>query len=65
MDVDIEDTFANRREIGQARFFPGLPGGNGEDLRITVGVATKLQPAVELAVMRQQDFGAGLVHHPR
>ena len=45
-------------EAGHARFLAGFAEGDFVDVPLAVGVAAELQPAVELAVMREQAAAA-------
>ena len=60
MDVQVKD-FQKERHGFQARFLGYLALGHCEGVGIAVGVATGLQPPVELAVMDQQHAVAGLI----
>ena len=45
-------------EARQARFFAGFAEGDFLDVPLAVGVAAQLQPAIELAVVREQRAAA-------
>ena len=60
VDVERHQHAVDRHEIerGHARFFAGFAEGDFFDVPLAVGVAAELQPAVELAVMREQAAAA-------
>lgn len=64
MDVDIEDPGAQNFEGIEAGFFPGFPQCDGDDVRIPVGVASELEPAVEFAMVGEEDEGGIPVDDP-
>ena len=47
------------------RFFPRLPQRHFQYIALTIRMAARLQPAIELAVACQQDMGAPFVYYPR
>ena len=53
MRVEVEDTRLDV-QITQAGFFCCLPQCDGGEIRVAVGMTTRLQPAIQLAVMHQQ-----------
>lgn len=53
MPVQIEDRRLDP-QLGQTRFFLGLAQGDPCQIAVAIGMAAQLQPAIELAVMRQQ-----------
>lgn len=56
--IDIEDLTSararDRQKIAQPRFFFRLAKRRRQQVRLTVGVATELQPTFELSVMREK-----------
>lgn len=63
-DVDVEvDGLGVDQYVDDATFFDDLAPGNGNEVGLTVGVAAELEPAVELAVVGEQDVLAGRVEH--
>ena len=64
MDVEVEDAVANQLELLEAGFLLRFLQGHRDHIRIAIGMATELEPAIELPMMRQQDFGAIRRHDP-
>ena len=60
VEVERHQHAVDRHEVeaGHARFFAGLAERDFFDLPLAVGVAAELQPAVELAMVRQQAAAA-------
>jgi len=55
VNVEVEDQIADWFERIQTGFFFGFLHRDGENVGITIGMASGLQPAVELAVMGEED----------
>jgi hypothetical protein len=64
MDVHVEERSAERLR-GESGFFERFAACHAQWVVVTVTVATKLQPAIELSVMRQQHVGTRPVDDPR
>ena len=61
--VEVEDRRRDR-QAGQARFLFGFGQRHAREVAFAVGVAAQLQPAIELAVVREQHALAGAVDQP-
>jgi len=64
MDVEIENLRALDSDGVDSRLLPRLPQRHRQDVGMAVRVATELEPTVELAMMREQDAPARVVHQP-
>jgi len=65
VDVKIKNLRMQQAYVCDAGLFTSLCQGNAYDVVITIGVTSKLQPLVQLSVMRQQGMAAASVHNPR
>jgi hypothetical protein len=64
VDIQVKDLLVDRSDALEAGLLSGLAKCDAQYVRIAVGVTAKLKPESELAVMGQQNMGAGRIDHP-
>src|SRR5262249_38063173 len=65
MYAEIKDILVHWRNGLDARFLARLAKRNGEQVRFPIGMTPKLNPAIELAMVRQKHALHGGVEQPR
>ena len=63
MDVDVEQVIAHGLDF-EPRFFARFTQGNTQRVGIAIAVAAQLQPAIQLAVMREEHMRTRFVDDP-
>ena len=64
MDIEIEDGVFQSFEFIESGFLAGFLEGDCGDVRVAIGVAAELQPAIEFAVVGEEGFGAIRADNP-
>jgi len=62
VDVEVDRRF-HHPETGDARLLSGFPKCHPGQVGITVGMTTRLEPALQLAVKKHQNPPIRRVHH--
>ena len=65
VNIDIDGKISEALESLKTRLLPGFPQRHGEDVRVSIGMAPELKPAIEFSVVRQQETLAVLGDDPR
>ena len=58
VDIEIEGAVGGDDEAGDAGFLEGLAAGDAEDVLVAIAMAAELEPAVEVAMVMEEDAGA-------
>src|SRR5690606_36897204 len=54
VDIEIEDLLADCDNIGESGLLKALPTSHGENVRIAVGMTSRLKPDVQFPMMGKQ-----------